>query len=71
MDKRDVKDAAEHARLLAEDLEDIVLGHARGSDFARWVASAEQNLAQVAMSMGYTITPRKPLPSITTTAGDV
>lgn len=41
------------------------------AELASAIADAHHHFAQVAMSMGYTITPRKPLPSIATTAGDV
>jgi hypothetical protein len=50
---RKFKAAAEHAKLLTEDLEDIAEGRARGRDFERWMVNADEHLAQVAKVMGY------------------
>ena len=71
MDKRDMEDVRAEALLLA-----AAANHAIHCDSNGWVAGGgvadmRQHFAQIALSMGYTITPRKPLPSIATTAGDV
>ena len=71
MDLNDLRDAREYAGQLFWTLDEALRVDIDEAFQALCLDAGHRHLAQVALSMGYTIAPRKPLPSIATTAGDV
>ena len=71
MDMKSLADVEEYSRRLEEAAWAAQQNDLDAAELASAIADAHHHLAQIALSMGYTIAPRKPLPSITTTAGDV
>ena len=69
MDMKSLADVEEYSRRLEEAAWDAQQND--GAELTAAITDAHHHFAQIALSMGYTIAPRKPLPSIATTAGDV